>query len=41
MQAVELLESVPSGAETGMSIEQLVEMLLVGFCEMIRSAQGG
>ncbi len=32
---VELLESVPRGSETGMGVEQPVEVRLVGFAEMV------
>ena len=38
---VELLESVPRGAETGMSVEQSVEVRLVGLAEMVGPAQEG
>ena len=39
LDPVELLESVPRGTETWMSIEELVEVRLVGVCEMIGPAQ--
>ena len=39
VELVELLESVPGGAEAGMSSEQPAEVLLVGFGEVISSAQ--
>ena len=36
VQLVELLESVPSGSQPWMSVEQPIQMLLVGVAEMIR-----
>ena len=41
VELVELLESVPGGAETGMSVEEAVEMRLVGLAEVVGSAQEG
>ena len=38
VELVELLESVPGGAETGMSVEEAVEVLLVGLAEVVGSA---
>ena len=38
IQLVELLERVPRGSKTWMSLEQAVEMLLVGVCEMVGPA---
>ena len=39
IQLVELLESVPRGSETWMSVEQPIEMLLVGFGEVVGPPQ--
>ena len=39
VQLVELLESFPSSAEPGVSVEQAIQMLLVGVAEMIRPSQ--
>ena len=39
VELVELLERVSGGSETGMSIEQPIQMLLVGVAEMIRPPQ--
>ena len=36
---VELLERLPGGSQAGMSVEEAIQVGLVGFCEMIRSAQ--
>ena len=41
VELVELLERVPRGSETGMSVEDPVEMALVGVCEMIGPPQQG
>ena len=41
VELVELLESVPRGAETWMSVEQPVEMCLVCFGEVVGPAQQG
>ena len=41
VELVELLKSVPSGSETGMSVEDPVEMCLVGFGEVVGPAQEG
>ena len=38
---VEFLESVPRGSETGMGVEQPVEVRLVGFAEMVDPHKGG
>ena len=39
VELVELLERVPRGTETWMSVEQPVEVRLVGVAEMIRAPQ--
>ena len=38
---LELLESVPGGAKAGMSVEESVEVRLVGFGDVIGSAEEG
>ena len=38
IQLVELLKSVPRGSETGMSVEQPSQVLVVGVCEMVGAA---
>ena len=41
VELVEFLESVPRGSETWMGVEQAVEVRLVGFGEVVGSAQQG
>ena len=38
IKLVELLERVPRGSKTWMSLEEAIEMLLVGVCEMVGAA---